>query len=258
MSASRAVLEIGSAIGDFGQLGHASSLQRGQRVPDGKRYAGSPAEETTTNFRLADETPARPLRRALFTASRLAFVLAVAGALAEAVVLYLMDALTEGDDALALKPWDATFARAAAGGGDGARPSWLGALVVGLLVIYAVPRLANLFLERRQGLSALRLPPRHAADRRDRRQLGVLQPDVRRLGLHRVLPALGRLDSSASAWRRARTSAASRARTIRSSARSAPTRSPPTACRLGNLTMSSRAFRLEPVPHRREQLPRHR
>ena len=104
------MLDIGSAIGDFGQLGHASSLQRGQRVPDGKRYAGSPAEETTTNFRLADETPARPLRRALFTAARLAFVLAVAGALTEAVVIYLMNALTEGDDALALKPWDATFA----------------------------------------------------------------------------------------------------------------------------------------------------
>ncbi len=84
----QSVLEIGSAIGDFGQLGHASSLQRGQRVPDGKRYAGSPAEETTTRFRLADEAPARPLRRALFTAARLAFVLAVAGALAEAVVIY--------------------------------------------------------------------------------------------------------------------------------------------------------------------------
>src|SRR5208337_1460556 len=48
-------------FGDFGQLGHASSLASGQRVPDGKRYHGSPAEETITNFRLADEVSRGPL-----------------------------------------------------------------------------------------------------------------------------------------------------------------------------------------------------
>jgi hypothetical protein len=62
------VLDIRSAIGDFGQLGHASSLRSGQRVPEGKRYHGSPAEETTADFRLPDDAPEAPLRRALFTA----------------------------------------------------------------------------------------------------------------------------------------------------------------------------------------------
>ncbi len=142
----QAVLDIGSAIGDFGQLGHVSSLQNGQRVPDGKRYAGSPAEETTSTFRLADETPARPLRRALFAAGMLAFVLAIAGALTEAVVLYLMASLTEGDDALALKPWDATFAAAPLAAVTALGVTAL-ALVAGLVVNYAVPRLANRFLE---------------------------------------------------------------------------------------------------------------
>ena len=139
------VLEIGSAIGDFAELGHASSLQRGQRVPDGKRYAGSPAEETTTRFRLADDTPAQPLRRALFTAFRLAFVIAVVGALADIVVYYLMRALSEGDDALALRPWDATFAVLPLAAVT-ALAVTLCALVAGLVAIYAVPRLANLFL----------------------------------------------------------------------------------------------------------------
>ena len=60
------VLDIGVAIEDFGQLGHASSLLSGQRVPEGKSYHGSPAEETTTNFRLSDDVPANPLRRAVF------------------------------------------------------------------------------------------------------------------------------------------------------------------------------------------------
>jgi non-ribosomal peptide synthetase-like protein len=142
----QSVLEIGSTVGDFGQLGHASSLQKGQRVPDGKRYAGSPAEETATRFRLADETPARPIRRALFTAVRLAFVLAIAGALAEAVVIYLMAQLTGGDDALALTPWDAVFAVLPMAAATAIAVT-LGALIAGLVAIYAVPRLANLFLK---------------------------------------------------------------------------------------------------------------
>ena len=49
------VLDIGAAIEDFGQLGHASSLQRGQRVPAGKRYHGSPGG--------GDDDQLPPLRR---------------------------------------------------------------------------------------------------------------------------------------------------------------------------------------------------
>ncbi len=44
------VLDIDTAMGDGAQLGHASSLQSGQRVPDGKRYHGSPAVETTSDY----------------------------------------------------------------------------------------------------------------------------------------------------------------------------------------------------------------
>jgi len=36
------VLDIDTAMGNRSQLGHASSLQSGQRVPDGKHYHGSP------------------------------------------------------------------------------------------------------------------------------------------------------------------------------------------------------------------------
>ena len=44
------VIDIDTAMGDNTQLGHASSLQSGQRVPDGKRYHGSPAVETTSDY----------------------------------------------------------------------------------------------------------------------------------------------------------------------------------------------------------------
>ncbi len=36
------VLDINTSVGDGAQLGHASSLQEGQRIPAGKRYHGSP------------------------------------------------------------------------------------------------------------------------------------------------------------------------------------------------------------------------
>ena len=44
------VIDIDTAMEDDTQLGHASSLQSGQRVPDGKHYHGSPAHETTANY----------------------------------------------------------------------------------------------------------------------------------------------------------------------------------------------------------------
>ncbi|HZZ60068.1 MAG TPA: Pls/PosA family non-ribosomal peptide synthetase [Roseiarcus sp.] len=141
----QSVLDISSAIGDFGQLGHASSLQSGQRVPEGKRYAGSPAEETTTSFRLADEASTSPARRWLATALRLAFVIAVAGALTDAAIVYAMAVLTGGDDALALSPWDATVVLLPMAAGA-ALAVTLVSLIGGLLVVYAVPRLAGAFL----------------------------------------------------------------------------------------------------------------
>ena len=44
------VVDIDTAMGNDTQLGHASSLQSGQHVPDGKRYHGSPAVETTSDY----------------------------------------------------------------------------------------------------------------------------------------------------------------------------------------------------------------
>src|SRR5271166_235196 len=84
------VLDIGATIEDFGQLGHASALLSGQRVPEGKSYNGSPAEETTTNFRLTGEIPANPLRRAVFSFAQLLLLLTVAGALTDALLLGAM------------------------------------------------------------------------------------------------------------------------------------------------------------------------
>ncbi|MCC2097703.1 MAG: amino acid adenylation domain-containing protein [Hyphomicrobiales bacterium] len=62
-----AVLDIDTAIGDDAQLGHVSSLQSGQRIPDGKRYHGSPAIETTADYRVIGQSAVSSLRRGIYS-----------------------------------------------------------------------------------------------------------------------------------------------------------------------------------------------
>ena len=166
----QSLLDIGASIGDFGELGHASSLQRGQRVPDGKRYAGSPAEETATQLparrRYARPVPSpdalhrgpprahhRGCGRADRDGRRLSDERADPGrrrARAEAVRRDLR--------------------HPASGCGDGAGRH---ARRTGRVASRHLHRAAagQHVPCRRQGLSALRLPPRHAADRRASRAI---------------------------------------------------------------------------------------
>jgi len=142
----QSVLDIGTEIGDFGELGHASSLQTGQRVPEGQSWHGSPAEPATIRFRLSDEPTLSPLKGWIFAVARLAFVLAIVGALTEAVIVYAMAVLTGGDDALALSPWEATATLWPTAAWSALVVSGA-ALFGGLAAVYAAPRLANLFLK---------------------------------------------------------------------------------------------------------------
>ena len=140
------VLDIDTAIGDFAQLGHTSSLQSGQRIPEGKRYAGSPAEETTTNFRLADETRASPLRRVLFSAAQLTTIL-LTTALADFVAAGALSAWAQ--EATPAAP--GSLAGLALGVAEEALAAsalvYVGGLFAALALVGGVPRLANLFLE---------------------------------------------------------------------------------------------------------------
>lgn len=136
------VLDIGAVIEDFGQLGHSSSVQRGQRVPAGKRYHGSPAEETTTNFRLCDEVSSPSWRRALFSVIQLFTTIALGTALAVVAIDLLArfagpvaERAAEGTGSLFGVALTTSFV------------VYFGAIAVGLGAIYIVPRVANRFLE---------------------------------------------------------------------------------------------------------------
>jgi acetyltransferase-like isoleucine patch superfamily enzyme len=86
------VLDIGTALGDGAQLGHASALLTGQAVPAGECWHGSPAEPAGPGDDYRTVGPARcgALRRAGYSLTRLLLVLAVAGPAAAAVISLLV------------------------------------------------------------------------------------------------------------------------------------------------------------------------
>jgi non-ribosomal peptide synthetase-like protein len=57
------VLDINTTMEDDTQLGHASSLHDGQRIPQGKHFHGCPAQETTANYCAVEPRVCTPLRR---------------------------------------------------------------------------------------------------------------------------------------------------------------------------------------------------
>ncbi|RPE46129.1 non-ribosomal peptide synthetase-like protein [Streptomyces sp. Ag109_O5-1] len=62
----KTVLDIDTAMGDRAQLGHSSALHRGQSVPDGAHWHGSPAEPTSTDYLRVAPARCGTVRRAWF------------------------------------------------------------------------------------------------------------------------------------------------------------------------------------------------
>jgi non-ribosomal peptide synthetase-like protein len=140
------VLDIGTAIGDRGQLGHASSLQSGQRVSAGKRYHGSPAVETTSNYCPVAPMPCSTLRRAIYAALQVAGIVAVAAPLSMLALNYWYDlfAYFTGVDVAQFNELTPAFLAVML---VASAVVSIGGLLIGLAGIYAVPRLCNMFLE---------------------------------------------------------------------------------------------------------------
>jgi non-ribosomal peptide synthetase-like protein len=132
------VLDIGTVMGNDTQLGHASSLQTGQRIPDGKRYHGSPAQETTSDYCPIANVPCSAFRRGLV----------------DAIQLLVLFAIVIPVPILLLTYWE-HYAAGFAGVGDaltwGLLPislgAFLGSLAAGLFAVTVVPRVCQLFLE---------------------------------------------------------------------------------------------------------------
>jgi non-ribosomal peptide synthetase-like protein len=143
----RSVLDIDTSMGDGAQLGHGSALHSGQAVPAGERWHGCPAQHTDVNYVRVAPARCGTLRRAGYSAA------------AVLVVLLLYFPSLAGGATLAIR---AAASLAAAldptAGVDGWRALageavilslmvFFGLALAGLLLVVAVPRLLNRFLE---------------------------------------------------------------------------------------------------------------
>jgi non-ribosomal peptide synthetase-like protein len=74
------VLDVDTAVGEGGQLGHASSLQTGQVVPPGRRMHGSPAQPTATDYRMIPPRRSGAIRRSVFGTLQASLITVIAAA----------------------------------------------------------------------------------------------------------------------------------------------------------------------------------
>ncbi|MFE7210302.1 Pls/PosA family non-ribosomal peptide synthetase [Streptomyces sp. NPDC001698] len=140
----KSVLDIDTSMGDGSQLGHASALYRGQHVPAGERRHGSPAQPTSVDHIRVEPTRCGTLRRAVFGVS----------SLLQLFLLYLPFAV--GGIYMLFAEVPALRGRLDAGTTLSTVPEFLtdtlavsavlffGGLVVGLALMFAVPRLLSL------------------------------------------------------------------------------------------------------------------
>ncbi|MGW3129102.1 Pls/PosA family non-ribosomal peptide synthetase [Streptomyces sp. NPDC001123] len=143
----KTVLDIDTSLGHGAQLGHSSALHRGQAVPDGEHWHGSPAEPTRTDYIRIAPANCGTLRRAWFglgTLLQLVFLyvpLAVGG-----VYMFFTQVPAIGkrlDPATAALGWsellpDALLLSAVL---------FFGFLVLGLAALCTLPRLVGLVVK---------------------------------------------------------------------------------------------------------------
>ncbi len=142
----KTVLDIGTSMGDDAQLGHSSALHRGQSVPDGERWHGSPAERTDVQYAWISPDERATLRRVAYSVWILFKVFFLYVPLAQGVIYillaevpYLGRLLVPGTINVATAEFYLETVALASG-------LFFGSILVGLLVVLTVPRVLNLFI----------------------------------------------------------------------------------------------------------------
>jgi non-ribosomal peptide synthetase-like protein len=140
------VLDIDTAMGDGAQLGHASSLQSGQRVPDGRHYHGSPALECQSDYCPIAPIDCSALRRGLYATFQLVGLIGIAAPISIVALKYWYEIFTHvtgiaiGHFNEPTSGFVSLMLIASAG-------LLVGGLLLGLAIVYAIPRLCNMFLK---------------------------------------------------------------------------------------------------------------
>ncbi|WP_433502284.1 Pls/PosA family non-ribosomal peptide synthetase [Pseudonocardia halophobica] len=142
----KSVLDIGTAMGDGAQLGHASSLHRGQSVPAGQSWHGSPAVPTDTDFRAVPPLRIRALRKVSYVTSQLVKLFAIYLPLGFGGLYIVVNAVPRFKELL--QPGVLGYTTSAFYLEALAESAIIvfGGLAVGLLIVLTVPRLVALFV----------------------------------------------------------------------------------------------------------------
>src|SRR5712691_6234080 len=140
------VLDIDTAMGDDTQLGHASSLQSGQRVPDGKHYHGSPAQEAQADYCPIERKECSSLRRWLYAGSQLVAGFAILAPIPIVILNHWYPYFVQytGGPELGYQAMSAALLSLAA---LASLVLLFGSLALGLLGVCLVPRLFKLLLQ---------------------------------------------------------------------------------------------------------------
>ena len=144
-----AIFDINTAMEDGTQLGHASSLQVGQRVPKGKHYHGSPAQETTADYCSVEQRSCTSLRRWLYSGAQIAIAAFIVSPMMVLLAYHLFPYLYHATSAPLLDhyaPGPALALLALEMMGI-SLVLFFGVLAVGLLAVYLIPRILYAFLQ---------------------------------------------------------------------------------------------------------------
>jgi non-ribosomal peptide synthetase-like protein len=142
----KSVLDIDTSLGDVAQLGHASALHRGQAVPVGERWHGSPAQRTDLNYARVSTGRRGGLRRLRFCLVTLLCLFFLYLPLAEGGVFYLLTAVPRLGRVLDPSMTAITSRTLYTDALYVSLVFFFGLTGAGLLFVVSVPRLLNLFL----------------------------------------------------------------------------------------------------------------
>jgi len=128
------VIDIDTSIGDRAQLGHASSLQRGQHIPDDAHWHGSPAVRTTADYSMVQGVTLSRTRRILYEAVQLVTMFAIVTPFPLLFQSYWQNVSDDYHETIGIVAIGTTC-------------TLFGAIIVALFAALALPRLFSLILK---------------------------------------------------------------------------------------------------------------
>ncbi|MGW2558609.1 Pls/PosA family non-ribosomal peptide synthetase [Streptomyces sp. NPDC001514] len=143
----KTVLDIDTSMGDGSQLGHTSALYSGQAVPAGERWHGSPAQRTELDYVRVEPRACGTLRRAGYALTTVLQTFFLYTPLTIGLVYMVLTELPAVARVLAPGRVSLTSAGIYVDALLVSAVFFFGAVVLGLAVLYTVPRLLNLVVQ---------------------------------------------------------------------------------------------------------------